>query len=448
MNTATKRSSSFLLHLPFLLFEWGTIGLYVFFTLFKPIGFQENFNQQLVAILAVWIFSALIAKFYSYERNLTYTKQLQRFLLFSVLWALLFFLIQLISAPFAVNTSNVLFFYLLVFISKAISLSTLFKLRRTRLRYQQNILVYDSGSGKSFIEDVIQLKRTGLNLYKDKKELFDKKALSTLKTFIDKKDIESIFLPLEVALKKSSEHILELSWNKDAEVKLISDYNSPISSKGAMVFGLTKVVKHFVSPLDNYLKQIQKRVFDILFSSFVIVFFLSWFIPLVGLCILLDSRGPLFFVQHRPGRYGKSFRCLKLRSMTINNNTEKSALRNDARITRVGKVLRRTSIDELPQFFNVLLGDMSIVGPRPNLNSQNVHYTQVFDEYRKRMYLKPGITGLAQVSGARGGIEDDIEMKHRVKYDIFYIRNWSFALDIKIIIRTVLNIFRGEEKAY
>ncbi|MGB0254641.1 MAG: exopolysaccharide biosynthesis polyprenyl glycosylphosphotransferase [Flavobacteriaceae bacterium] len=420
----------------------------MFLALFKSTVFQENFNQQLIFIVLVWIFSALIAKFYNFERNLTYTKQLQRFLLFSLLWALLFFLIQLILAPFEVNNSNVLFFYLVVFFSKAISLSTLYKLRSTRLRYQQNILVYDSDSGKRFINDIKQLKRTGLNLFVGEKELFDKKSLEALKIFINEKDIESIFLPMEAALKKSLNHIIKLSWNKEVEVKFISDYNSPILGKGAMTFGLTKAVNHLVSPLDNRLKRIQKRVFDILFSSFVIVFFLSWFIPLVGLFILIDSKGPLFFIQHRPGRYGKPFRCLKLRSMVMNINTEKSALRNDARITRVGKVIRRTSIDELPQFFNVFWGDMSVVGPRPNLNSQNDHYTQVFDEYHKRMYLKPGITGLAQVSGARGGIEDDIEMKHRVKYDIFYIRNWSFALDIKIIIRTVLNVIRGEEKAY
>lgn len=420
----------------------------MFFTLFKPIGFQENFNQQLVAILAVWIFSALTAKFYHYERNLTYTKQLQRFLLFSVLCALLFFLIQLVSARFVVNTSTALFFYLVVFISKAISLWTLFELRMTSSRYQQNILVYDSGSGKRFSEDINQLKRTGLNVIEVEKELFDNKSSELLKMVIKEKDIDSIFLPMEVALKKSSDHILELSWNKEVEVKFISDYNSPILGIGAMNFGLTKAVNHLVSPLDNRLKRIQKRVFDILFSSFVIVFFLSWFIPLVGLCVLLDSRGPLFFIQYRPGRYGKSFRCLKLRSMTINNNTERSAVRNDARITRVGKIIRKTSIDELPQFFNVFFGQMSIVGPRPNLSSQNEHFKNLIKEYLKRMYLKPGITGLAQVSGARGGIEDDIEMKHRVKYDIFYIRNWSFALDIKIIIRTVLNIIRGEDKAY
>jgi putative colanic acid biosynthesis UDP-glucose lipid carrier transferase len=180
----------------------------------------------------------------------------------------------------------------------------------------------------------------------------------------------------------------------------------------------------------------------------VIAGLLSWFTPLMAVLIWADSKGPLFFIQKRPGLFKKPFSCIKFRSMTVNNRTEKSATRNDARVTRVGRVIRNSSLDELPQFFNVFFGQMSIVGPRPNLTSQNNQYGKIFDDYSKRMYLKPGITGLAQVSGARGGIDKDIEMKHRIKYDIFYIRNWSFALDIKIIIRTVLNIIRGEEKAY
>lgn len=397
----------------------------------------------------MWFLSGLFAKFYYYERNLTYTKQLQRFLLFSVLWAVLFFLVEIIAPSlFLINTKNALGFYFVVFFSKTISIVTLFQLRKSVLRYQQNILVYNSETGNRFIKDITQLKRTGYNVYKAEKEVFAKKSLEALKALVQKEQIKTIFLPVEVAFKKLSEHILDLSWSKEVEIKLIADYNSPISGIGAQTFGLTQIVNHTTSPLDMQVKKIQKRIFDILFSSLVILLFLSWFIPLVGVCVFFDSRGPLFFIQHRPGRHGKIFRCFKLRSMAVNNTTEKSATRNDIRITRVGKFMRRTSIDELPQFFNVLFGQMSIVGPRPNLMSQNNHYIQVFDEYHKRMYLKPGITGLAQVSGARGGIEDDIDMKHRVKYDIFYIRNWSFALDIKIIIRTALNIFRGEEKAY
>lgn len=449
MNTATKRSFSFLPYIPFLLLEWAILAVYLGNTFFKPKLLQENFKHQIVIVLLIWLISAVIAKFYHYDRNLTYTKQLQRFLLFSSIWVLMYILVELFSTSlFVVNQSTVIGFLLIVFFSKAISISILFKLRKTSLAYQHNILVYNLGSAKSFISDVILLKRTGYNIYKAEKGLFDKKSIDLLKSTIHKEKIKTIFIPIEVALKKSSEHILDLSWNKEVKIKLVANYNAPIVGKGARFFGLTQVLKHRISPLDIRLRRIQKRAFDILFSFLVIVSVLLWVIPIVGLCILLDTKGPLFFVQHRPGKSGKLFPCFKLRSMTVNSSTEKSALRDDARVTSVGKIIRKTSIDELPQFFNVFFGHMSIVGPRPNLISQNEYYKEMFKEYPKRMYLKPGITGLAQVSGARGGIENDLEMKHRIKYDIFYIRNWSFALDIKIIISTVINVIKGEDKAY
>lgn len=134
--------------------------------------------------------------------------------------------------------------------------------------------------------------------------------------------------------------------------------------------------------------------------------------------------------------------------MQVNVTTEKEASRNDPRVTRIGRFIRKTSIDELPQFFNVLLGDMSVVGPRPHLWSQNKNYGNRIKKYMVRHYVKPGITGLAQVKGCRGEIETDNDMINRIKYDVYYIENWSLLMDIKIIIQTVVNIFKGEEKAY
>ena len=134
--------------------------------------------------------------------------------------------------------------------------------------------------------------------------------------------------------------------------------------------------------------------------------------------------------------------------MQVNVTTEKEASRNDPRVTRIGRFIRKTSIDELPQFFNVLLGDMSVVGPRPHLWSQNKNYGNRIKKYMVRHYVKPGITGLAQVKGCRGEIETYSDMINRIKYDVYYIENWSLLIDIKIIIQTVVNIFKGEEKAY
>jgi len=191
-----------------------------------------------------------------------------------------------------------------------------------------------------------------------------------------------------------------------------------------------------------------KRVFDIVFSLIVIIFLLSWLIPILAILIKLESKGPVFFKQGRPGMDEKEFFCYKFRSMQVNGFTEKEASKNDPRVTKMGKFMRKTSMDELPQFFNVILGEMSVVGPRPHLWSQNKAYASKIKKYMVRHYVKPGITGLAQVKGFRGEIETEEDMVNRIKLDVFYIENWSLIMDIKIIFQTVFNIFKGEDKAY
>ena len=208
------------------------------------------------------------------------------------------------------------------------------------------------------------------------------------------------------------------------------------------VLSLKKTILHEPST------KIFKRIFDIVFALIVIVGLLSWLVPFLAILIKLESKGSIFFKQGRPGLDEKEFFCYKFRSMKMNETTEKEASKNDPRVTKIGKFMRKTSIDELPQFLNVLLGDMSVVGPRPHLWSQNKAYGNRIKKYMVRHYVKPGITGLAQVKGFRGEIESDEEMTNRIKYDVFYIENWSLILDIKIIVQTVINIYKGEDKAY
>ncbi len=192
-----------------------------------------------------------------------------------------------------------------------------------------------------------------------------------------------------------------------------------------------------------------KRVFDVVFSLLVCVLILSWLIPILWIFVKLESKGPLIFKQPREGLNGEHFVCYKFRSMRINALSDKvHATKNDVRVTKVGGFLRKTSIDELPQFINVLMGDMSVVGPRPHLESLSLEYQKDVEDYLKRHIVKPGITGLAQVSGYRGEIKKKSDIMNRIRLDIFYIENWSFFLDIKIIIKTLFNVFEGEEKAY
>ncbi len=191
-------------------------------------------------------------------------------------------------------------------------------------------------------------------------------------------------------------------------------------------------------PLDNKTNRFIKRVADIFFAVVVIVGILSWFIPLMALLIKLDSRGPVFFLQRRNKRNGEEFTCIKFRSMIVNPDADiLPAAKSDKRITRMGRFMREKYIDELPQFFNILWGDMSVIGPRPHMLSDNLKYEELVDAYDFRHKAKPGITGLAQVMGYVGVTDDVSEMKDRVNMDIFYLRHWSVRMDIVILFRTI-----------
>ena len=180
-----------------------------------------------------------------------------------------------------------------------------------------------------------------------------------------------------------------------------------------------------------------KRVFDIVASLIAIVFIFSWLFPILWLLIKLDSRGPAFFVQKRVGFLGRSFPCLKFRTMYINSEANtKQATENDPRITRMGSFLRHSNLDEIPQFLNVLLGHMSVVGPRPHMYQDCSNFSQVVDAYKFRSLMKPGITGLAQVKGYRGPAQNFDKIFRRFQWDAFYVRNAGFWLDMRIVHRT------------
>jgi putative colanic acid biosynthesis UDP-glucose lipid carrier transferase len=195
------------------------------------------------------------------------------------------------------------------------------------------------------------------------------------------------------------------------------------------------------SPLEKPLNLFVKRGIDLFCSAFMILFFFSWLLPIIAILIKLDSKGPVFFLQKRNKKNGGMFTCIKFRTMIVNHEADiLPAYENDIRITKLGRVLRNYHFDELPQLLNVFWGDMSIIGPRPHMFSENVKYQHMFDFYTDRHRVKPGITGLAQVMGFVGSTEDSEKMKQRVQLDIFYIRHWSPALDTRIIFRTFMKM--------
>jgi putative colanic acid biosynthesis UDP-glucose lipid carrier transferase len=276
-----------------------------------------------------------------------------------------------------------------------------------------------------------------------------KGKVSEIKEFIINNKIDEIYCSLNEITNEQLKDLVEFADENNKTIKFIPD-TKQIFSKNLKIdyYEMFPVLSLQRTLLHEPITKTFKRIFDIIFSLCVIVFLLSWLVPLLALLIKLESKGPVFFKQGRPGLDEEEFFCYKFRSMQMNHTTEKEASKNDPRVTKIGRFLRKTSLDELPQFFNVLLGDMSVVGPRPHLWSQNRVYGNRVKKYMVRHYVKPGITGLAQVKGFRGEIETDEDMINRIKLDVFYIENWSFILDIKIIFQTVINIFKGEEKAY
>ena len=266
-----------------------------------------------------------------------------------------------------------------------------------------------------------------------------------------KHPVDEIYCSLTVLSKEQINQINKFALERDVFLRLIPNSIELYSKNQSVEFydDALMVLNVNKLPFDFAENFYVKRSLDIVFSLFVCVFLLSWLMPILWIVVRLDSKGALVFKQKREGINGQEFVCFKIRSMKINELSDKvHATKNDARVTKVGAFLRKTSMDELPQFFNVLLGDMSVVGPRPHLESLSLEYQRDVNDYLKRHIVKPGITGLAQISGYRGEVKRKSDIKNRVRLDIFYIENWSFFLDIKIIIQTVLNVFKGDETAY
>lgn len=197
-----------------------------------------------------------------------------------------------------------------------------------------------------------------------------------------------------------------------------------------------------------------KRIVDLIFSSLFLTLIASWLFPLIAFAIMIDSKGPVFFIQGRWGQKGKTIRVWKFRTMyhkatgAKKEGKFKQATYNDERVTQLGQFLRRTNLDELPQFINVFLGSMSVVGPRPHAIKHSEETLPLINNYMIRHRIKPGITGWAQVNGFRGETKEIGQMRKRVDYDIWYIENWNLFLDFQIIIRTAYNMLKGDPKAY
>ena len=276
-----------------------------------------------------------------------------------------------------------------------------------------------------------------------------KGSLKEMEKFIIENNVDEVYCIMSRLGAEQANNIMDFADNNFIRVKLIPGLmDFPYKNFKLDLYDFLPVIAVRTNPLDDGENKFIKRAFDITFSFFVCTLILSWLLPILALLIKFDSKGPVFFRQKRSGLNNREFVCWKLRSMHLNDEAHtKQAISGDSRITGIGRLLRKSNLDELPQFFNVLIGNMSVVGPRPHMLKHTEEYSQMVEKFMLRHFIKPGITGLSQAVGLRGETQNSAMMKRRVKTDLFYIENWSFLLDIRIILITILNVFRGNKNA-
>lgn len=269
-------------------------------------------------------------------------------------------------------------------------------------------------------------------------------------------ELDEVVVTLPNRAHNKIKHIANLVGKNTIKLRIIPAYHELINSQyNVSIFNGFPMITLRHEPLDEIHLRSIKRLFDIVFSSVVLLLICSWLFPIIAIAIKLTSKGPVFFVQERWGKKNAKIKCYKFRSMIVQTQEAdqplakyQQAKKNDSRITKIGGFLRKTSLDEFPQFVNVFLGNMSVVGPRPHPTPLNLESKEVIDNYLVRHLIKPGITGWAQVNGFRGETSDPALMRARVNYDIWYIENWSLLLDLKIIFLTFWKTIVGDKNAF
>lgn len=420
---------------------------------------KEYLNRYFVIYISVfWLFISYYTKFYNVYRythvSRLITLLLSQFFIFALAYLSYF---SVFKEGEVINKQLEVFLLILCFITffKFFIFYLLKKYRSEGKNYRNIILFGEVGSAKK-IENLFHQKHDlgyrfiGFFSNKPYKSKHYLGASDKGFEYIVNNNIDEVYCD---PTKINSEQLIKIrkfTEKNKLELRILPE-NKAIYSKNFILeyFGTIPILKPKPLPFERIETHIFKRFFDVLFSILVCCFILSWVLLILWVITKFDSKGNFFFKQKRDGINGKQFYCYKIRSMKTSIDADKiSASKSDKRITKVGAFLRKTSLDELPQFFNVLLGDMSIVGPRPHINIQTKKYVNEVENYLIRNSIKPGITGLAQISGYRGEVINKSDIENRVRLDVFYIENWSFFLDIKIIAKTCFNFFIKEEKAY
>lgn len=410
-----------------------------------------------------WLISGLFGNVYQIENLGRANKILKTscaalvFHIFIIITYLISFKIQLYS-PYFLVTIIVISFILIIFAK--FLLSKIYQYYKNFEFNRKNVIIIgytERGETlRSYFKKNPALGYKFMGFFDNQHTAYDinsdvKGSLEDVQSYCIREDIDEIFytLPNDIEYVSSLSQFADDNFIHFALVQDAAGFRYRKIDARLYDNGRIPILTPRREPLRFFFNRQVKRVFDVVFSLGVIVLIFPLLLPIIAIAIKLDSKGPIFFRQLRTGRSGKPFVCFKFRTMQVNAEANsKQAAKNDSRITKVGHLLRKTSMDELPQFFNVLIGDMSVVGPRPHMLKHTEEYSEIISEFKIRHFITSGITGYAQVKGYRGETKEKELMEKRVFLDNWYVENWSLTLDIKIVLLTVWNIFKGEKNAH
>ena len=417
--------------------------------------------------IILWFIMSIFSKIYFEKRSNKFAEEMVQMIYHAILFivslsSVLFFLNLNHKFPskFVLVFANILTF--LAILSKYAIRKKIHAYLNKGIFYDHVLLVGSTKAAEEFIDAVKKYYYYGYKCigYIDDQDQLKKECtylgnLNDLHTILRTTEIDEVFIALPTGENEKIQNCIAICDGLNVKVRILPNLSEFTSSSIYINnIGLLPVVNVGDLPLDKRENRLLKRIFDIVFSLLFFILLGSFIFPLLAIIIKLSSKGPIFFKQERWGLNNKRITCYKFRSMYKESSeideegNFQQAFKDDPRITLIGKILRKTNMDELPQFWNVLIGNMSVVGPRPHPTQLNIQSMELVDNYMLRHMVIPGITGLAQVNGCRGETRTTEDMQKRVNFDLYYIQRWNFWLDLQIIIQTVINIFRGDQNAY
>ncbi len=423
----------------------------------------DKYTPLVIIFNIVWVLTTLLLNIYDFYRVMSLENVLKNLVKAVLLHSLLIAIFIVSSKGYFFSRKFLIFVYVyfgvLIIVFRAFFLLLTRKLRSRGFNTRTAVIVGLNEVGINIYNHINAHPEYGFNFLgffgdeKSGEEEFDNLHLGALKgleRYVQDHKVEEMFCAIPLSNVDLIRKLKKFADDHVIRFKVAPDFRGFHNRQVNLEFyGDVPIMLIRAEPLENPFNLLLKRLFDIVFSLFVIIFVLSWLAPIFAIIIKLTSKGPVIFKQKRSGKVNTDFWCYKFRTMYVNDNADtKQATKGDKRITPIGKFLRSTSLDELPQFFNVLIGNMSVVGPRPHMLKHTEEYARIIDQFMVRHFVKPGITGMAQVRGYRGETTDPNMMQKRVKVDVWYIENWSFLLDLKIIYYTIRMLLKGDENAF